>query len=70
MDYKIITKSSPQGLEEEVKKCINSGWKPLGNPTVIQGRDEHRRWTWTSSATTGSHTVYVTFMQALIKEEK
>jgi myo-inositol catabolism protein IolC len=42
MKYKIITSSSPEGLNEKVNKCINEGFIPVGSHQVSIQREVNR----------------------------
>ena len=34
VDYQILVKFSPVGMEAEVKLAISRGWEPLGGPVL------------------------------------
>lgn len=42
MEYKIITSSSPEGLNEKVNKYINEGFIPVGSHQVSIQREQNR----------------------------
>ena len=42
MEQKIITSSSPEGLNEKIKKYIEEGWKPIGSHTAMSLRSQLR----------------------------
>jgi len=50
------------GLIADVNKHLESGWEPLGGISMKQSKE------WTSSANTGQHTVYTTYIQAIVRK--
>jgi len=42
MEYKVITSSSPEGLNEKVNMYINEGFIPVGSHQVVVQREVNR----------------------------
>jgi len=42
MEYKVLTSSSPEGLNEKVNKYINEGFVPVGSHQVVTQREVNR----------------------------
>lgn len=42
MEYKVITSSSPEGLNEKVNRYINEGFVPVGSHQVVIHREQNR----------------------------
>lgn len=42
MEQKIITSHSASGLNEQMKKLIEEGWKPLGSHQVVEVHYQNR----------------------------
>ena len=42
MEYKVITSSSPEGLNEKINNLIKNGWKPMGSHQVVEQHRQNR----------------------------
>jgi methylaspartate ammonia-lyase len=42
MEYKVITSSSPEGLNEKINNLIKDGWKPMGSHQVVEQHRQNR----------------------------
>jgi hypothetical protein len=42
MEYKIVTSSSPNGLNDKVSEMVNVGWQPIGSHQVVILREQNR----------------------------
>ena len=42
MEYKVITSSSPEGLNEKINNLIKDGWKPTGSHQVVEQHRQNR----------------------------
>ena len=42
MEYKVVTSSSPEGLNEKINNLIKNGWKPMGSHQVVEQHRQNR----------------------------
>ena len=42
MEYKVITSSSPEGLNEKINNLVKNGWKPMGSHQVVEQHRQNR----------------------------
>jgi len=42
MEQKVITSSSPSGLNEKIKQMVAEGWEPVGGHSVVQINAQNR----------------------------
>jgi hypothetical protein len=66
MEYKVITSSSPEGLNEKVNKYINEGFIPVGSHCVVTQREVNRY----SGSQHMDTLVTQEYSQTLIRENK